>query len=127
MCMDIDGGKLLDFLEKRDVITLSAYFEKADNHGNVEVFCQDMWPGYKAIAKRWLKRATIVIDRFHVVRYANEAMDAAASRSRPRCSTKTAASSSGRTAYSWRAGRTWPGRRRIDWRRLSRTSFSGDA
>jgi transposase len=77
VCMDIEGGKLLDFLKTRDVKTVSAYFAKASNHDVVEVFVQDMWRGYATVARRLFTKAIVVIDRFHVVRYANDAMDAA--------------------------------------------------
>jgi transposase len=77
VCMDLERGMLLDMLETREVPTLTAYFERMANHHRVEVWCQDMWHGYRSIAQRFFPKAHIVIDRFHVIRYVNEAVDSA--------------------------------------------------
>lgn len=75
VCADIEAGTLLDMLPSRDTASLDPYFEQMTGVHRVEVFCQDMWRGYETIAKRHFPRALVVIDKFHVVRYANDAMD----------------------------------------------------
>jgi transposase len=77
ICMDIERGKLLDFLPKPDVRPCRPTSRGAANHAVVEIFCQDMWRGYATIARRLFTQAIVVIDRFIVVRYANDAMGAA--------------------------------------------------
>jgi transposase len=77
IAMDVEKGTVLDMLDGRSVEMLQAYFGRMANHYTVEVFCQDMWTGYKTIAGQFFKRAIIVIDKFHVVQYANRAFDAA--------------------------------------------------
>ena len=75
VCADIEQGKILDMLPRRDGATLDAYFDRLPGKGGVEVFCQDMWRGYETVARNHFPRALVVIDKFHVVRYANDAMD----------------------------------------------------
>lgn len=75
VCADIEAGTLLDMLPSRDTASLDPYFEQMTGVHRVEVFCQDMWRGYETIAKRHFPKALVVIDKFHVVRYANDAMD----------------------------------------------------
>lgn len=77
VCADIENGRLLEMLPARDSETVSSLFERVSDRSEVEVFCQDMWRGYETLAKRFFPKALVVIDRFHVVRMANEAMDAA--------------------------------------------------
>lgn len=77
VCADIEAGTILDMLPSRDVPALEPIFQRIADHPSVEVFCQDMWRGYETLAKRYLPKALVVIDKFHVVRYANDAMDEA--------------------------------------------------
>ena len=64
-------------LPQRDSLSIEPLFQRLEAHNKVEVFCQDMWRGYETMAKRYLPKALVVIDKFHVVRYANDAMDEA--------------------------------------------------
>ncbi|MGK2285085.1 ISL3 family transposase [Pedomonas sp. V897] len=75
VCADIEAGTILDMLPSRDTPTIEPLFQRMEAHGRVEVFCQDMWRGYETLAKRYLPKALVVIDKFHVVRMANDAMD----------------------------------------------------
>ena len=77
VCADIEKGQLLEMLPQRDSETVAAMFERIEDRHDVEVFCQDMWRGYETLAKRYFPKALVVIDKFHVVRMANDAMDAA--------------------------------------------------
>lgn len=77
MCLDIEAGTLLDILPERNEKQLRAYFDDIYTLHHVEVFVQDMWRGYRTIAKRHFPKAINVIDKFHVVRYANFAFDEA--------------------------------------------------
>jgi transposase len=67
---------LLDLLADRKSKTLDAYFAAMPDKDKVEVWCQDMWPTYRAIAQKHFPNAQIVIDRFHVVSLATVAMEA---------------------------------------------------
>lgn len=74
ICMDIEAGTILDLLEDRSSDMLIQYFGRMPYHFNVEVFVQDMWRGYETVAKTLFPDAKVVIDKFHVVRYVNDAM-----------------------------------------------------
>lgn len=77
VCADIENGRLLEMLPARDSETVAAMFDRIEDRHDVDVFCQDMWRGYETLAKRFFPKALVVIDKFHVVRMANDAMDAA--------------------------------------------------
>lgn len=73
ICANIETGQILDLLPSRDIATVSKMIEKASYKFNVEVFVQDMWEGYRTIAKTHFPKAINVVDKFHVLRYANDA------------------------------------------------------
>lgn len=72
---DVENGHALELLRGRDKETVRELLDQVENPENVEVFCQDMhWP-YADLAADYFPDATVVIDKFHVVKMANEAMD----------------------------------------------------
>ena len=71
---DIVARKPIDLLMDREKSTVSDFLWKHRND-KVEVVAMDMWPGYKSVVYAVYPNATIVIDKFHVVRMANEAME----------------------------------------------------
>ena len=72
---DVENGFALELLQGRDEPTVRSLLNQVDNPFDVEVFCQDMhWP-YAHLAQEFFPDATVVIDKFHVVKMANEAMD----------------------------------------------------
>ena len=74
---DVERRTMLDFLMSREKAVLEPYFEQWDwrDRAKVEVITQDMYWGYKTLNEQYFKAATIVVDKFHVVRYANLAVD----------------------------------------------------
>ncbi|HYH39947.1 MAG TPA: ISL3 family transposase [Azospirillum sp.] len=74
---DIKEKRLLDLRETRLEADLDGYFEQMHGRDNVDVVCQDMWRGYRNITKRHFPKAVTVIDKFHVVRLANYAVESA--------------------------------------------------
>ncbi len=60
--------------EKKDVI---AAFERLKNKEHVKYVTMDMWTQYRDATYLCLPNATIVIDKFHVVKMANKAADTA--------------------------------------------------
>lgn len=63
---DVEGGKLLDMRRMRTQSALRYGFQFMDNWENVEVWCQDMAPAYKGLAKDLFPKAVIVADKWHV-------------------------------------------------------------
>lgn len=72
---DAKNHRLIDILPKRTQATLSEYFRNIKNRNAVKYFVMDMNKAYLEIAKTYFPRATIVIDKFHVVRYASWALE----------------------------------------------------
>ncbi|KQZ49748.1 hypothetical protein ASD54_12480 [Rhizobium sp. Root149] len=73
---DVENRKLLDIVNSRKQTNLEEYFSRWDfrDRAKVEVITQDMhWP-YKTLNETYFKAATVVIDKFHVLRYADFAV-----------------------------------------------------
>jgi transposase len=76
---DPDADVILDFLEKRDMATLIAYFtaKGAAFCAQIEEIISDMWDGYVNLAGEngIFKQAKNVIDVFHFVQHLGKALD----------------------------------------------------
>jgi transposase len=73
---DVEKRVLLDILISRKQTNLVEYFRQWEHSDRmkVEVITQDMhWP-YKTLNETYFKGATVVIDKFHVLRYADFAV-----------------------------------------------------
>lgn len=66
---------LYDMLPNHRQELLIPYFKNLPNPEKVEWVCTNMWRPYKASFKDFLPNATLVIDKFHVVRIASEIME----------------------------------------------------
>lgn len=71
---DVEHRFLLDILLSRKQSDLIPYFKAMTGRQHVEVVTQDMFWGYKTLNEECFPRATIVVDRFHVTRYADWAV-----------------------------------------------------
>lgn len=73
---DVEKRVLLDILTSRKKDILVDYFKQWTHQERmtVEVITQDMHWAYKELNEQYFKAATVVIDRFHVVRYADWAV-----------------------------------------------------
>ncbi|CAM5406538.1 hypothetical protein SSTU70S_01375 [Stutzerimonas stutzeri] len=72
---DIERGTILDILESRQYPVLYNYLANMQGRENVQIVCQDMWKPYRDVASQLFPKAAIVVDRFHIQRMANEAME----------------------------------------------------
>lgn len=72
---DIEKRTILDMQPSRKAADLERYFGSLAYRFDVEVITQDMYWAYKELNQRYFRKATIVIDKFHVVRYANMAVE----------------------------------------------------
>lgn len=63
------NGKIIDILKDRRQEVLIEYFKRFKNRDKVKYFVCDMWKQFAEIAKIYFKRAKVVIDKFHFVRY----------------------------------------------------------
>jgi len=70
-CILVDpvNRKVLDILKDRKTHILTDYFRCFKDRSKVKYFITDMWRPYVDIAKTYFKNATIVIDKYHYIRY----------------------------------------------------------
>ena len=66
---------VVDLLKSRKKKIVANYLFRLPNRGSVEWVCMDMWRPYYDAVQSVLPQARIVIDKFHVVRMANTALD----------------------------------------------------
>lgn len=73
--INMEESTIIDVLPNRKKALIENYIANQRGRDRVEVVCQDMFHPYKDVTHALLPNATVVIDKFHVVRYANDAMD----------------------------------------------------
>ena len=67
---DAKNHKVLDILPDRSLDTLTAYFRAFSTRKSVKYFVMDMNKAYLELARACFSQATVVIDKYHVVRQA---------------------------------------------------------
>ena len=74
---DLERGIEIDILPNRKKATLIAHFEQlgTDFCAQIQEVACDMWGPYTDVARECFPQARITIDRFHVVKALNEALD----------------------------------------------------
>ncbi len=65
----------MDILPNRNKSTIIEYFNSLKNPENVQVVTMDMWKYYRDAVYQALPNAFVVIDKFHVVKIANDALN----------------------------------------------------
>lgn len=74
---DLKNRTILDLIERRTKEKVVKFINGLVGRDKVEVVCMDMWDTYRIVARELMPQAKIVVDKFHFVRMANEAMDVA--------------------------------------------------
>lgn len=72
---NVEQRALMDILPTRYRYDIGPYLERLPDRDRIEVVCQDMYHEYRTIARKYLPKATVVVDKFHVVKKANEAVE----------------------------------------------------
>jgi transposase len=72
---NLEERTLLDLLPGRQQDAVTRRLMNMTDRHKVEIVSMDMWKPYRAAVQAVLPQARIVVDKFHVVRMANEAMD----------------------------------------------------
>lgn len=67
---------ILNLLKDRYQKTIESYLLSLDDREAIEVVAMDMWEPYRLAAKSVVPKAQITVDKFHVVRMANNALEA---------------------------------------------------
>ncbi len=68
---------LVDMLPNRNKVTLTHYISNLTDKHKISVVSIDMWRPYLMVIKELLPQAIVVIDKFHVVKLAQEALEKA--------------------------------------------------
>lgn len=76
MITNIEKRAMFDLLPNRRQVDLMAYFSKLPDKDKIEWVAMDMWNPYRIVVTKQLPDARIVVDRFHIQRMANNAMEA---------------------------------------------------
>lgn len=74
---NIEHQTVIDMLDNRNKSTLLRYFTKRQDRSRIEFVAMDMWRPYKETVGTMIPDATIVIDKFHVIKMANESLERA--------------------------------------------------
>lgn len=72
---NVGENTVVDLLVNRNKDTVVKWLSKLPNKEKVQIVAMDMWNPYRDAVKAVLPHASIVVDKFHVVRMANNAME----------------------------------------------------
>ncbi|WP_339678270.1 ISL3 family transposase [uncultured Zhongshania sp.] len=74
---NLEEKTMVDMLPNRNKPHVISYLHSLKDKEKVQIVSIDMWPPYRDAVKQVFPQATIVVDRFHAARMANEAMEKA--------------------------------------------------
>ena len=72
---DVGERKPIDILDNRSLPTIATWLHANRNTGTLKGVATDMYRGYKSLINELFPGIPVVIDKFHVVRMANQAVD----------------------------------------------------
>lgn len=72
---NIEQRTLVEMLPVRTKQAVTNHLMRWKGRENIEIVAMDMWSPYRDAVRGALPQATIVVDKFHVVRMANQALD----------------------------------------------------
>lgn len=72
---NIEQNTIIDILPDRNKKTVIKYLNAINKKHHIRIVTMDMWRPYKDAVNLIIPHADIVVDKFHVVRMANEALD----------------------------------------------------
>ncbi len=72
---NVKDRKAVDLLPTRDHRTVGSYLSRMADRDRVQVVTMDMWKPYKDLAANIFPNAQVIVDKFHIVRMGNFAVD----------------------------------------------------
>ena len=72
---DTENNKLLEITEDNLKRTVKQTIQSMEGYEDIEVVTIDMWSGYRYACRELIPKATVVVDKFHVIQYAQKALD----------------------------------------------------
>jgi len=74
---NVEQQTIVDMLDSRNKTTVTRYLSKRNDRDQVRYVAMDMWRPYRQAVEVMIPDATVIIDKFHVVRMANESLERA--------------------------------------------------
>lgn len=75
MFVDVENRRILDMTEDRKLVTIKRWLQHLPRKERIECVTIDMWGPYKDAILAELPDVFIIIDKFHVIKHLNEALD----------------------------------------------------
>lgn len=75
MFVDVENRLILDMTEDRKLVTIKRWLQHLPRKERIECVTIDMWGPYKDAILSELPDVFIIIDKFHVIKHLNEALD----------------------------------------------------
>jgi len=75
MFVDVENKRIIDMTEDRKLYTVRAWLSRLPAKERIECATIDMWGSYKTAIELELPNVFIIIDKFHVIKHLNEALD----------------------------------------------------
>lgn len=72
---NITESTVIDLLPNRNMPTIVNFLSHLPNRNDIQIVCADMWNPYREATKVVLPHASLVVDKFHITRMANESME----------------------------------------------------
>lgn len=75
VCTNVEQRTVVDIIKNREQNTVIAFLDSLPNIDRIKYVTIDMWNPYRRAVHTVLPWSTIVIDKFHIVKKANEALE----------------------------------------------------
>jgi transposase len=72
---NVRAGTIIGLLPARTSATVTRFLSEMPDRQQIELVCMDMWVPYRDVARACLPQAQIIVDKFHVERMANLALE----------------------------------------------------
>ena len=72
---DVENGRILEILPDRNKVSIRKFIQSLPGYEGIKCFTMDMWRPYRDAVYELLPNAVIVVDKFHVIKQLNYALE----------------------------------------------------
>lgn len=72
---NLEQQTIVNVLPSRNKSTVAGYLQQLPDRGKIRYVAIDMWNPYREAVRQLLPHATVIVDKFHVMRQANQAVE----------------------------------------------------
>ncbi len=72
---NLEQQTIVNVLPNRNKSTVAAYLQQLPDRGKIRYVAIDMWNPYREVVRQLLPHATVIVDKFHVLCQANQAVE----------------------------------------------------